>query len=203
MYFLLSKAGLFRKLPRLFTPPLLARPVPNTPTSTRFWVLLVCQQHPFSPVFARILPHSLSSLHIPNPTLIQCIGAADGLYVSINDLPYLKDILRNYRKNSDGTIDEPEITVITDGSRILGLGDLGVGGIGIPIGKLQLYSGAAGIDPRKTLPIVLDFGTNTERYLNDPLYLGLKQKRPDEEKVGYHNLICKLVMKQKWLNGIL
>ncbi|KAI7886839.1 malic enzyme [Lichtheimia hyalospora FSU 10163] len=109
-------------------------------------------------------------------------GAADGLYVSINDLPYLKDILRNYRKNSDGTIDEPEITVITDGSRILGLGDLGVGGIGIPIGKLQLYSGAAGIDPRKTLPIVLDFGTNTERYLNDPLYLGLKQKRPDEDK---------------------
>ncbi|CDS02738.1 hypothetical protein LRAMOSA00142 [Lichtheimia ramosa] len=109
-------------------------------------------------------------------------GAADGLYVSINDLPYLKDILRNYRKNSDGTIDEPEITVITDGSRILGLGDLGVGGIGIPIGKLQLYSGAAGIDPRKTLPIVLDFGTNTERYLNDPLYLGLKQKRPDDEK---------------------
>lgn len=102
--------------------------------------------------------------------------------MSINDLPYLKDILRNYRKNSDGTIDEPEITVITDGSRILGLGDLGVGGIGIPIGKLQLYSGAAGIDPRKTLPIVLDFGTNTERYLNDPLYLGLKQKRPDDEK---------------------
>ncbi|KAI9490606.1 hypothetical protein BDB00DRAFT_884128 [Zychaea mexicana] len=102
-------------------------------------------------------------------------GAPDGLYLTINDLPYIKDILRNYRLNADGA---PDITVITDGSRILGLGDLGMNGIGIPIGKLQLYTGAAGIDPRKTLPIVLDFGTNTDRYLNDPLYLGLRQKRP-------------------------
>ncbi|KAG2224922.1 hypothetical protein INT45_010871 [Circinella minor] len=102
-------------------------------------------------------------------------GTPDGLYITINDLPYIKDIVRNYRENAEGA---PDITVITDGSRILGLGDLGMNGIGIPIGKLQLYTGGAGIDPRKTLPIVLDFGTNTERYLNDPLYLGLKQKRP-------------------------
>ncbi|KAI9319160.1 malic enzyme [Dichotomocladium elegans] len=109
-------------------------------------------------------------------------GAPDGLYITINDLPYIKEILQNYRRGPDGVVNNPDITVITDGSRILGLGDLGMGGIGIPIGKLQLYSGAAGIDPRKTLPIVLDFGTNTERYLNDPLYLGLKQKRPSEEE---------------------
>ncbi|KAI8139071.1 hypothetical protein BJV82DRAFT_628119 [Fennellomyces sp. T-0311] len=109
-------------------------------------------------------------------------GAPDGLYLTINDLPYIKDILRNYRRASEGA---PDITVITDGSRILGLGDLGMNGMGIPIGKLQLYTGAAGIDPRKTLPIVLDFGTNTERYLNDPLYLGLRQKRPaDPEFYG-------------------
>ncbi|ORZ25665.1 malic enzyme [Absidia repens] len=107
-------------------------------------------------------------------------GAPDGLYITINDLPNLEEIIRNYCEKAGR--ETPEITVISDGSRILGLGDLGVNGIGIPIGKLQLYVGAAGIDPRKTLPIILDFGTNNEKYLNDPLYLGLKQKRPDDKK---------------------
>ncbi|CAO3614915.1 unnamed protein product [Cunninghamella blakesleeana] len=107
-------------------------------------------------------------------------GSPDGLYITINDLPNLKEIIQNYCERTGG--EKPEITVISDGSRILGLGDLGVGGIGIPIGKLQLYVGAAGIDPRKTLPIILDFGTNTEKYLNDPLYLGLRQKRPADDK---------------------
>ncbi|ORX61943.1 malic enzyme [Hesseltinella vesiculosa] len=107
-------------------------------------------------------------------------GSPDGLYVTINDLPNLKEIIRSYCAKAG--LDAPEITVISDGSRILGLGDLGVNGIGIPIGKLQLYVGAAGIDPRKTLPIILDFGTNNEKYLDDPLYLGLKQNRPNDEK---------------------
>ncbi|KAI8066656.1 malic enzyme [Gongronella butleri] len=103
-------------------------------------------------------------------------GSPDGLYITLNDLPNLKEIIRDYCAKA--CMDAPEITVISDGSRILGLGDLGVNGVGIPIGKLQLYVGAAGIDPRKTLPIILDFGTNNEKYLQDPLYLGLKQKRP-------------------------
>ncbi|KAI8086254.1 uncharacterized protein BX664DRAFT_335328 [Halteromyces radiatus] len=107
-------------------------------------------------------------------------GAPDGLYLTINDLPNLKEIIQNYCEQNGREI--PEITVISDGSRILGLGDLGVNGIGIPIGKLQLYVGAAGIDPRKTLPIILDFGTNNEKYLNDPFYLGLKQKRPGDKE---------------------
>ncbi|CAO3639194.1 unnamed protein product [Cunninghamella echinulata] len=107
-------------------------------------------------------------------------GSPDGLYITINDLPNLKEIIKNYCERTGS--EYPEITVISDGSRILGLGDLGVNGIGIPIGKLQLYVGAAGIDPRKTLPIILDFGTNNEKYLNDPLYLGLRQKRPDDDK---------------------
>lgn len=114
-------------------------------------------------------------------------GAADGLYITINDLTHIKDILWNYGKNCDDT---PAITVITDGSRILGLGDLGMNGIGIPIGKLQLYVGAAGIDPRKTLPIVLDFGTNNDKYLNDPFYLGLRQKRPADAEVCKKLLSC-------------
>ena len=124
-------------------------------------------------------------------------GAADGLYITIHDLPHIKEILHNYRRCADGSVSSPDITVITDGSRILGLGDLGMGGIGIPIGKLQLYSGAAGIDPRKTLPIILDFGTNTERYLNDPLYLGLKQKRPNDEEV-YNKRWIKVMFHMCW-----
>lgn len=78
------------------------------------------------------------------------------------------------------TNEVPDITVITDGSRILGLGDLGMNGMPISMGKLQLYVAGAGIDPRKTLPIVLDFGTNNENNLADEFYLGVREKRPDD-----------------------
>ncbi|KAJ1930811.1 hypothetical protein FBU59_006926, partial [Linderina macrospora] len=106
-------------------------------------------------------------------------NAVDGLYIPITEVDNIDEIISNYRESIEG--DEPEITVITDGSRILGLGDLGMNGMGIPVGKLQLYVAAAGLHPDRCLPIVLDFGTDTEQYLQDPLYLGIRQKRPDDD----------------------
>ncbi|KAG8906641.1 hypothetical protein FRB99_006429 [Tulasnella sp. 403] len=96
----------------------------------------------------------------------------EGLVVSLTDKGRIKDVLRSWPNVKDA-----RIAVVTDGSRILGLGDLGVNGLPISLGKLDLYIAGAGIRPESTVPICLDLGTNTEAYLNDPLYLGLRQRR--------------------------
>ncbi|EFX05206.1 NADP-dependent malic enzyme [Grosmannia clavigera kw1407] len=95
----------------------------------------------------------------------------EALYINIKQRKSIRTILRNW------PYPDPDMCVVTDGSRILGLGDLGLNGVGIPIGKLALYTGAAGILPHKTLPIVLDCGTANEENLKDPLYLGMRSKR--------------------------
>lgn len=102
----------------------------------------------------------------------------EGLFVSIKDKGKIREVIDNWPR-----IDEARISVVTDGSRILGLGDLGVNGMPIAIGKLSLYIAGAGIRPESTIPICLDLGTNTQRYLEDPLYLGLRQKRVSDQEM--------------------
>jgi malate dehydrogenase (oxaloacetate-decarboxylating) len=120
-----------------------------------------------------------------------------GLFISYPNRHEIDQILDNAMNETVKAI------VVTDGERILGLGDQGAGGMGIPIGKLALYTAAGGIDPSVTLPVLLDVGTNNQERLNDPLYIGWRHERISGD--DYFEFVDQFVqaVKRKWPNVLL
>ncbi|MDF1894724.1 NAD-dependent malic enzyme [Rahnella contaminans] len=122
---------------------------------------------------------------------------ARGLFISYPNRTHIDDMLQNATKQ------HVKVVVVTDGERILGLGDQGIGGMGIPIGKLSLYTACGGISPAYTLPVVLDAGTNNPQLLNDPLYMGWRHPRITGEE--YEAFVDQFIqaVKIRWPNVLL
>ena len=122
---------------------------------------------------------------------------ARGLFIAYPERDRIDEMLDN------AMVQDVRVIVVTDGERILGLGDQGAGGMGIPIGKLSLYTACGGIDPAMTLPVILDVGTNNEERLADPLYIGWRNERISGQ--AYYDFVDMFVraIKRKWPNVLL
>ncbi|SHE64953.1 NAD-dependent malic enzyme [Modicisalibacter ilicicola DSM 19980] len=120
-----------------------------------------------------------------------------GIFVSYPDRDKMDDILRSATK------DKVKVIVVTDGERILGLGDQGIGGMGIPIGKLALYTACGGISPAYTLPVMLDVGTNNQTLLDDPMYMGWRHPRIGKHEYAEFIELFIAAVKRRWPNVLL
>jgi len=175
------------------------------PTDLERYLYLIALQDRNETLFYRVVMNHIEEMMpiIYTPTVGKAcqefqhiFRQSRGFYVSIEDKGHIKEILQNWPHK------DTKIIVVTDGERILGLGDMGAGGMGIPICKLALYTACSGIHPTHCMPVMLDVGTDNESLLNDPLYNGLERHRVRGEE--YNELVEEFIMAaQEVFPGIL
>lgn len=164
------------------------------PTDLERYLYLVALQDRNETLFYRVVMNNIEEMMpiIYTPTVGKAcqefqhiFRSPRGFYVSLQDRGHIKEIMQNWPHK------DARIIVVTDGERILGLGDLGADGMGIPIGKLALYTACSGIHPTHCMPVMLDVGTNNESLLNDPLYNGLERHRARGDE--YNELVDEFI----------